>query len=234
MSRLGPNKWFDGGDLRFDPDNIIVNGWNTNMMYIIARHDHPDGVWVSGDIVWKVGPDYSVDYREHKLGQIVHPYDVRMIPRGLPGAGNILVYDCGGYGGFGSLLPGLPGYFPNTFRDYSRIIEFDPITLEPVWEWKHPKQGDMDGNGIITAEERKFMAWHVSNVQRLRNGNTLISEACYGRVFEVTREGEIVWEYFSQFRDVPMPPIAQKAFTDNGLFSAIRVPYEWTPIPAPD
>jgi hypothetical protein len=234
VSRLGPNKWFDEGDLRFDPDNIICNGWNTNMAYIIARHDHPDGEWVAGDIVWRAGPDYSYGNPEYKLGQVVHLYEARMIPRGLPGAGNIMGFDSGGHGGFGPLLPGLPGHFPNTFRDYSRIIEFDPTTLDMVWEWKHPKTADTNGDGIITAEERKFSAWHLSNAQRLENGNTLISEACWGRVFEVTQDGEIVWEFISPFRDDPFPPFLQKAVSDNGLFSALRVPYTWAPIPAPN
>ncbi len=44
----------------------------------------------------------------------------------------------------------------------------EPITLEPVWEWKHPKTADTDEDGIITAEERRFMAWHISNAHRDR------------------------------------------------------------------
>ena len=35
----------------------------------------------------------------------------------------------------------------------------------------------------------------MSSAQRLVNGNTLITEANMGRVFEVTKEGEVVWEY---------------------------------------
>jgi len=32
-------------------------------------------------------------------------------------------------------------------------------------------------------------------VQRLGNGNTLITEAWHGRIFEVTPDKETVWEY---------------------------------------
>jgi hypothetical protein len=35
----------------------------------------------------------------------------------------------------------------------------------------------------------------MSNAQRLPNGNTLICEADFGRLFEVTAQGELVWEY---------------------------------------
>ena len=132
LSYVGLNKWYDQGDLRFHPDNIITNGWNPNLIYIIARHDHPDGKWASGDIAWRTGPDYSYDNPEYKLGQIIAPYDARMIPSGLPGAGNILALHCGRWGGFGSLIAGLPGYFPNKYRDYSQIISSTKVYIHII------------------------------------------------------------------------------------------------------
>jgi hypothetical protein len=48
------------------------------------------------------------------------------------------------------------------------------------------------------AEPREafFSAWRGS-AQRLANGNTLIAESETGRAFEVTRAGEIVWEFWN-------------------------------------
>ena len=34
----------------------------------------------------------------------------------------------------------------------------------------------------------------------MKNGNTFITEGVSGRMFEVTPQGEIVWEYLSPFR----------------------------------
>lgn len=42
--------------------------------------------------------------------------------------------------------------------------------------------------------ERFFVAWGGS-VQRLSNGNTLIASSPDGRIFEVTPEGEMVWDF---------------------------------------
>lgn len=71
-SYLGPNIWYlILGDQRFHPDNIIWDGRSSNITAIIARHDHPEGAWQSGDIVWKIGPDFSHRKFEHKLGQII-------------------------------------------------------------------------------------------------------------------------------------------------------------------
>ena len=39
----------------------------------------------------------------------------------------------------------------------------------------------------------------MSNAQRLPNGNTLICEADFGRFFEVTSKGELVWEYVNPY-----------------------------------
>jgi hypothetical protein len=69
----------------------------------------------------------------------------------------------------------------------SRVIEFDPLTLETYWSYT----GD---------EERVFFSKARSVQQRLPNGNTLITESDGGRIFEVNPEKEIVWEYISPHR----------------------------------
>ncbi|MBZ4419310.1 aryl-sulfate sulfotransferase [Myxococcus sp. RHSTA-1-4] len=213
-SYVGPNRWYEQGDLRFHPDNVIWDGRSSNIIAIIARHDHPRGAWKAGDIVWRVGPDYGPGTREHGLGQIIGQHHAHVIPWGLPGAGNVLVFDNGGLAGFGALFPGLPPYWPVTYRDFSRVIEFNPRTLEVVWEYQlvRPEAG-----------ERKFFSWFISSAQRLLNGNTLITEGATGRVFEVTRKGDVVWEYISPF-ERPTP----SAF-GNAVYRAYRVPSWWLP-----
>ena len=42
-----------------------------------------------------------------------------------------------------------------------------------------------------------FVSYHGSGVQRLPNGNTLVSLARPGRLVEVAPDGEVVWEYVS-------------------------------------
>lgn len=221
-SWLGPNKWYDQGDLRFHPENVILSFRSANITIIVARHDHPLGEWVSGDVVWRVGPDYS----EHKAGQIIGQHNPHMIPQGLPGAGNILVFDNGGNAGHGAVVPGLNrGTYPNKLRDFTRVLEYDPVTLDLVWEYKQPNPtADYDGDGDIKGNERKFFSSFISGAQRLENGNTLICEGACGRIFEVTTERDIVWEYVS-----PYTGAANAIFTQNTVFRAYRVPASWIP-----
>lgn len=69
---------------------------------------------------------------------------------------------------------------------FSRVIEFDPVSRRNVWEYR--------GRPTYT-----FFSQHISGAQRLATGNTLICEGQWGRLFEVTREGDIVWEYVNPF-----------------------------------
>lgn len=69
----------------------------------------------------------------------------------------------------------------------SRVIEFDPETMKIVWQYS----GD---------EARPLDSLIRSDQERLPNGNTLITESNGGRIVEVTRSGEIVWEYLNPVR----------------------------------
>ncbi len=69
----------------------------------------------------------------------------------------------------------------------SKAVEVDPVTQEIVWSYgmreDQPLKSDLCGL-----------------VQRLPNGNTLITEGVPGRVLEVAPDGRIVWEYVNPHR----------------------------------
>ena len=62
----------------------------------------------TGTIVWKMGPDYRDVPALAELGQIVGQHHPHLIPEGLPGAGNLLVFDNGGSAGYGAPSPTAP------------------------------------------------------------------------------------------------------------------------------
>jgi hypothetical protein len=108
-------------------------------------------------------------------------HDPNWIPAGYPGEGHLLIFDNGG-----------------TPRPYSRIVEVAPVM-------------DADGNYQLPAGEaapaevvwtytadpvEDFYSPLISGAKRQPNGNTLITEGLNGRIFEVTTEDEIVWEYY--------------------------------------
>jgi len=105
-----------------------------------------------------------------------------------------LIYDNGGFAGYGTPNPGSPSGFNNALRDYSRILEYSPVTLEMVWKYTPAEAGFLDH-----MDNYKFYAPLISSAQRLPNGNTLITEGSDGRLFEVTHGYVIVWEYVSPY-----------------------------------
>jgi hypothetical protein len=69
---------------------------------------------------------------------------------------------------------------------FSRVLEIDPATKNIVWKFQEPIPSN-------------FFSPRISNAQRLPNGNTLINEGSFGRFFEVTADGDIVWEYVNPY-----------------------------------
>jgi len=196
LSVLGRNHWYDETeDERFHPENIMISSRGANFIAIFSR--------ATGEIVWKAGPDFIEGTPEHNLGQFVGQHHSHMIPSGLPGAGNVLVFDNGGKSGYG----GETGY-PRYAREYSRVIEFNPVTLEIVWQY-----------GAESGDEF-FFSHNISSAQRLPNGNTMITEGANGRVFEVTADKEIVLDFISPFKGPQGGPRVYRSY---------RVPPEWVP-----
>ncbi|MFH1404296.1 MAG: arylsulfotransferase family protein [Candidatus Altiarchaeota archaeon] len=75
--------------------------------------------------------------------------------------------------------------FDNGFeRGYSSIKEIDPLTKKVVWEYKAENPED-------------FFSIDRGGVEILPNNNLLITESRTGRVFEITEDGETVWEYYN-------------------------------------
>jgi hypothetical protein len=74
-----------------------------------------------------------------------------------------------------------------------------------------------------------FYSFNISSARRLPNGNTLIDEGQAGRFFQVTPEGEIVWEYVSPFKAVMQGPPGTPPRETIWVYRAQPVPYDWAP-----
>ena len=146
------NRWYREGHQEFKPGNIVIlpRNWSTAM--IIDRD--------SKEVVWS----YTGDYK----GGLDGSHEAHMIAEGLPGAGNILIFDNG----------------VKIHKKESYILEINPVTKDVVWVYDAGKD---------------FHSLRRGAVQRLPNGNTLISEDLKGRCFEVTPTQEIVWSYEAEY-----------------------------------
>ena len=134
--------------------------------------------------------------------QAIGPHNPTMLPNG-----NILIYDNGGVGGY-----------PPLIRFFTRIIEVNPKTGEIVWEYVHKPFKYMNLG---------FLSLEWGGAQRLPNDNILTLDANAGRLFEITREGEIVWEYINPF--VGVFQWLDKWRLEQGVYRCYRVAPEEVP-----
>ena len=169
----------------------------------ITAIQEPRDVWTNanglaelpnGDIVVSFRTISTIIIIERKTGTIIWklgapPLCGQHAPTPLAN-GNLLIFDNGPH----RLDHPMP---------FSRVIEVDPTTKKIVWEYRERRESD-------------FFSPRISNAQRLPNGNTLICEGDFGRLFEVTAGGDVVWEYVNPY--FAGPPTTQ----NNRLFRAYR------------
>lgn len=119
--------------------------------------------------------------------------------------GSILAFDNG------NLRPGVTS-------PHSRAVEIDPIAQKVTWEYTDPMRPE-------------FFSPYMGSADRLANGNTLICESAFGRLFEVTRAGETVWEYIiPQYDEYPAGAARDySAGRTNSAFKANRYPASAVP-----
>lgn len=160
-------------------------------------------------------------------------HDAHWIPAGLPGAGHLMVFNNGQY-----LFQRTPG---------SSILEIDPFLgasgsgtgryVNPPDAGYRRETYDKDTHNLPRQVSRQIV-WsyratnshgffsHIgSSGRRLPNGNTFICSDTEGHFFEVTRDGEVVWEYINPVtRDGPVKELGDALPMVNSAFRAFRYP----------
>ena len=164
-------------------------------------------------MVWRLGPDDPARSQQklpRPVDQVVGQHNPHLIAPGLPGEGNLLVFDNQGEGGYP------PAQMQTTGG--SRVLEIDPVKKEIVWAYT----GVESDRPAYT-----FYSSYISNAERLPNGNTFINEGMNGRFFQVTPAGEIVWEYINPH--FTLSPAPGGSALSNAVYRAQPVPYGWIP-----
>jgi hypothetical protein len=198
-------------DYNEELDQIVVNASVLSEFWII---DHggtfipgdPEGsialaAGPKGDILYRWGNPNVFDHGEEPSScegqsseghqQVHFSHDIQWIKPGLPGAGHFIVFDNGARrSGItrSALVEVNPYDGPPENGDYIPQMEagYDERgrSKQIVWIFK-------------SKEVNSFYSQHISGCQRLPNGNTLACTGRHGHFFEVTGDGEVVWEYIN-------------------------------------
>ena len=182
--------WVHGNAIDYNPDldQIMLSSRQFSELWVI---DHSitteEAASEKGDLLYRWGNPQIYQAGTDDDQQLFWQHDTHWIPDGLPGEGNILIFNNGnGYHGLKRYHSSVEEIIPPRFD--GNAYQKDPHSAFgpdlPTWTY--------------TAENpREFYAHLASGAQRLPNGNTLITHGPKGTVFQVTPDGTTVWKYIN-------------------------------------
>jgi hypothetical protein len=158
-----------------------------------------------GDLLYRWGNPRAYRSGTTADQKLFAQHNAHWIPKGLPGAGNMLVFNNGNnrpggpYSSVDELV--LP---VDASGKYTRKagLAFGPD--KPVWSYTTEKKTD-------------FFAFFISGAQRLPNGNTLVCSGPDSTVFEVTADKQVVWKFQNPNRGGFGPPGGPGGFVMFGF-----------------
>jgi hypothetical protein len=164
--------------------------------------------------------------------QIGGCHDVHWVRRGLPGAGHLMVFNNGQYlydRTSQSSIVEINPFLDAEGRDTGRYVNPPDAGYEQVRSAHdtHKPVKRVSKQVVWSYQSKANQAFfsHIgSGSQRLPNGNTLICSGTSGHLFEVTAQGELVWEYINPVsRDLGTVKVLPDCLPmTNALFRAAR------------
>lgn len=105
---------------------------------------------------------------------------------------------------------------------YNKALELNPKTDEVVWEWTPEKLG------VRFAAATNFYSPFQCGVQKIGNGNYLITSTSFGHVIEVGPDNQIVWEFLSPvYEDKIFKASNSAGVGGGGIHRAMRYKPNW-------
>ncbi len=197
-------------------DRIVLSSLGFSEAWVLDLGESTtEAAGPDGDLLYRWGNPQSYGPYDGPDQDFHGQHDVHWIPEGLPGAGDLLLFDNGPPGPTGPLSRAMQVALPlasdGTFTGFEGRWEPDTFS----WAWPEPPTGEVASDQLGSA-------------QRLGNGHTLICEGEHGRLIEVTDAGEVVWEWVNPIAaDVAVPqgevPQQGTAVRANALFRATRI-----------
>ncbi len=169
-------------------DQIAMTPPTSGEVWIIARPSSTEeAARPGGDLLYRWGNPATYGRGTPAGKKLFSPHDVQWILPDHPGAGHITVFNNGRgrpEGEWTSIEEIVPPLAPDGSYPLEAAEPWGPT--EPVWSYR-------------ASEPESFYAAFISGAHRLPNGNTFVTSGPQGRFFEITPEGETVWEFWNPY-----------------------------------
>ncbi len=191
----GGGDWIHANAIDYNPDldQIMLSAHNMAEIWIIDHStstkeaaSHSGGnIGKGGDLIYRWGNPQVYRAGTTKDQKLFAQHNASWITSGLPGAGDILIFNNGDNrqdGNYSSIDEIAPPVDTQGHYALTSGSAYGPAEL--IWTYKAKNPAD-------------FYADKISGAQRLPDGDTLICHGPLGTFFEVNSKGEIVWEYIN-------------------------------------
>ncbi len=188
---LNPYKsdWMHCNGIDYNPilDQIVLSCRNVNEIYIIDHSTtteeaagHTGGnSGKGGDILYRWGNPEAYRAGTNNDQQLFGQHDIQWINEGRLGAGDLIVFN-NGHG-----------------RDYSSADVISPPLVNGEYVLQSGSSWGPAAPSWSWDQGTSMFASSLGGVERLENGNTLVTWGVRGTLFEVNPEGEVVWKYIN-------------------------------------
>ncbi|MBK6370359.1 MAG: aryl-sulfate sulfotransferase [Flavobacteriales bacterium] len=217
-------------DYNAELDQIVLSSQIMSEIWILDHSTtteeaagHSGGTYgKGGDLLYRYGNPQVYDRGTTVDQMLWRQHDAHWIPSGFPDGGGIMIFNNGldrpiGFSEIDVIEP--PQSTPGAYGTPSTGEVFGPSTK--AWNYR-------------AEDPVTFYSFFISGARRSASGNTLICEGEKGRLFEVTHEGEKVWEYVNPETHVgmlsstePIPSNGGGAYQGNLVFRAEKYPVDF-------
>jgi len=218
---IGPGAdWIHANAIDYNPvlDQILINSPYLGEFWIIDHSTttaeaagHTGGnSGMGGDILYRWGNPEAYDAGSAADRKFYNHHDVEWIAEGLPGAGNLLIFNNG---------QGRPEGAYSSIEEMTTTVDSNGMYPQPAPGVAH---GPAEVNWIYTADTpTDFYSRFISGSQRLPNGNTLICSGANGVFFEIDSAGNQFWRYVNPV--INTGPVVQGTPLTSGENATFRV-----------
>ena len=204
--------WMHANAVNYHPqlDQITISSRRFSEVWII---DHgtttEEAAGAAGDLLYRYGNPEAYGRGTAEERVLFGQHDVQWIPEGHPQAGQMMVYNNGTTALAACAPPSTLGHLP------SRRTEPTTSLMRTPWAL-------MASIGRIQNHQTsRFSAPTSVEFNPSTNGNHLICEGAVGHVFEVTLDGELVWDYINPEGNTGVFPQGTTP-QQNSVFRAYR------------